>query len=1467
MTTVELLARLRDLGIRLWAEGERLRYHAPEGALTAELRAEIVASKAEILVFLAQAASATQPVVAAIPPASRTESLPLSFAQERLWFIDRLQPGSSAYNMPQVVRLRGRLDVGALRASLTEVVRRHEILRTTFSMSGDDRGGEPIQLIHPPAEVALACHDLSALPAAERDSAARLRATDETGRPFDLQHGPLLRALLIRTRDDEHLLVLTLHHIVSDGWSTGLLIRELTTHYSAAVHRAPASLPPLPIQYADYAVWQRQTLTGDRLNAELDYWQRQLAGIPELLALPTDRPRPAQQTFNGAIETAPIPAALIAGLTLLSQREDATLFMTLLAAFQTLLQRYTAQRDIVVGSPISGRNHAQIEGLIGFFVNMLALRLDLSGNPTFRELLRRARETTLQAYAHQDVPFEKIVEAVQPERALNHAPIFQVVFMLQHAAPVSYQLPDLELSALELEHTVAKFDLALALNESADGMSATIEYSTDLFERATITRMLDHYLLLLSAIAADPDRRIGKLSLLTEAERAQLDVWQGTTAGNAEQRCAHELFAAQAARTPDAIAVAFVGPSGETEQLSYAELDRRSSQLARYLRQDHSAGAEQLIGLFLERSPELIVAILGVLKAGSAYVPLDPTYPVERLRFMLADAGIPLVLTQQRLREQLAALLPAQSTLLALDAEWPAIAAVEPQATDVQVMPDQLAYVIYTSGSTGRPKGVLVPHRGIGNLAQAQIAAFDVRPSSRVLQFAALSFDAAVSEIWMALLAGAALYLAPRESLLPGPGLIELFEQHAITVVTLPPSALAELPSADLPDLRTLALAGEAAPPELIARWSRNGRRILNAYGPTETTVCATIAIDPGSKQRPPIGQPLANTQAYVLDAQLQPQPIGLTGELYIGGVGVARGYLSRPDLTAERFVPDPFSRPEGTPPGSRLYRTGDLARWRSDGMLDYLGRRDEQVKLRGFRIEIGEIEAVLSQHPAIRQCAVLAREIGGSARLVAYVVGEQKNQGTREQNKDQNQEPRTKNLEEHSTENKEQNERMNASALIPPSPVATEVEAGRGSGQGGAGGEGLIPDLRDFLQDRLPSYMIPSAFVLLDALPVTPNGKLDRKALPEPIHALNPEGIAPRDRWELHLARIWQELLHSGPLSIHDNFFRRGGDSLLAVRLVARIEQELGRQIPVARLVGAPTIAQIAALLRQQPADQTWSPLVEIQPGADRPPLFCVHPIGGHVLCYVKLAQQIGAEQPVYGLQVRGLEADQVPSQSIAAMAAEYLAAIREVQPHGPYLLLGWSFGGVVAFEMAQQLLRNGEEIALLAIVDSSLDPPIKAAPTPAEEVLNLAWGMGGIFGKELGITAEDLEGLHQDQQLQFLLERAQSLEVVPADIGLEQLHRYLGVFRASIQAAHSYVPRACPQPILLLQAEQADPERQALLVADWRAVAAGGLTVESAPGNHYSMMREPQQMAERLRHAIDRMLAGATISTSPTA
>ncbi|MBV9792200.1 MAG: amino acid adenylation domain-containing protein [Chloroflexi bacterium] len=1456
MSTIELLAQLRNLGIRLWAENERLRYHAPEGALTAELRAAIVTRKAEILAFLAQAASATQPIAAAIPPTDRAAPLPLSFAQERLWFIDQLQPGSNAYNMPQVVRLRGRLDSAALRASLSEVVRRHEVLRTTFSADNDDRAGQPgtrwVQIIHPPADVALAYQDLSALPAAEREIAARQLANAETARPLDLQHGPLLRAMLIRTGDDEHLLVLTLHHIVSDGWSTGLLIRELTTLYSAAVRGAPiaAILPPLSIQYADYAVWQRQALAGDKLRAELDYWRQQLASAPALLELPTDRPRPAQQTFNGAIETAPIPATLLAGLTALSQREDATPFMTLLAAFQVLLHRYTSQRDIVVGSPISGRSHAELEGLIGFFVNMLALRLDLRGRVpsgwSFRELLRRVRETTLGAYAHQDVPFEKIVEAVQPERALNHAPIFQVVFMLQYAAPASYQLPDLELSALELDHTVAKFDLALSLNESPDGMTATIEYNTDLFERATITRMLAHYAMLLGAIVADPDQPIGALSLLTEAERAQLQGWQGPISAADETRCAHELFAAQAARTPDAIAVAFVGANGETEQLSYAELDQRSNLLASELRRRLPANREHLIGLFLDRSPELIVAILGVLKAGAAYVPLDPTYPVERLRFMLSDADVAIVLTQPQLGEQLAALVPAQAQILTIDSEWPAS---DDAARDLQlaVTPDQLAYVIYTSGSTGRPKGVLVPHRGIGNLAQAQIAAFDVRPGSRVLQFAALSFDAAVSEIWMALLGGATLYLAPRELLLPGPGLIDLFKQHAINIVTLPPSALAELPVADLPDLRTLALAGEAASPELIARWSRDGRRMLNAYGPTETTVCATIAIDPGSQQRPPIGRPLANTQAYVLDAQLQPMPIGLPGELYVGGVGVARGYLKRPDLTAERFVPDPFA----SNPGSRLYRTGDLARWRPDGMLDYLGRRDEQVKLRGFRIEIGEIEAVLATHPAIRQCAVLAREIGGNTRLVAYVT----------------EEPRTKNLEprmteqgnketkEQRTKNKEQDERTNVSTIIPPSPVAT-----------GEGGEGL----RNFLQDRLPAYMIPSAFVLLDALPVTPSGKLDRKALPEPgtSQALGADGVEPRDRWELHLARLWQELLHSGPLSIHDNFFRRGGDSLLAARLVARIGQELGRQIPVARLIGAPTIAQIAALLRQQPTDQPWSPLVEIQPGADRPPLFCVHPIGGHVLCYVTLAQQIGPEQPVFGLQVRGLEDNQEPSRTIAEMAAEYLAALREVQPHGPYLLLGWSFGGVVAFEMAQQLLRDGEAIALLAIVDSSLDPPIKAAPTPAEEVLNLAWGMGGIFGKELGITAEDLAGLDQAQQLQFLLERAQSQEVVPADLGLDQLQRYLGVFRASIEAAHSYVPRAYPQPMLLLQAEQADPERQAVLVADWHAVAAGGLSVERVPGNHYSMMRQPERMAELLRHEIERILAeDATISTSPNA
>ncbi|MBV9791906.1 MAG: amino acid adenylation domain-containing protein, partial [Chloroflexi bacterium] len=909
-----------------------------------------------------------RPQLRALPRTSGINTFPLSFAQQRLWFIDQFQPGSSAYNMLSAIRLTGPLNERALLHSLNMIVARHESLRTTFVVEHE----QPRQSIAPVLEIGLPVIDLTAVIAAERETTVQQRILEEAHQPFDLARGPLLRAVLLRLATSEHVLILTLHHIVADGWSQGVLVRELTTLYrSFAAGQNPAQ-PPLPLQYADYAVWQREWLQGKTLDDQLGYWKRQLADLTRL-QIPTDHPRSAVQTITGAREVHTLTPELTAALHALSQREGATLFQTLLTAFQIVLSRYSGQTDIAVGSGIANRNRAEIEPLIGFFVNTLVLRADLSGNPTFREALRQVRETTLAAYAHQDLPFEKLVEELQPDRDLSAAPLFQVSFLLQNTPLPALNVPPLTVELLETEHITTKLDLSLSIVEMAQGLRLRMQYNAELFEAATIERLLSHFGHVLEGIVADPETRIAALPLLAAAEQQQiLRDWNATQQPYEAVDFA-QLFAAQAARTPEAVALIY-----SDQKLTYAELDARSNQLAHYL-QTLGVKPEVHVGLSVVRSLDMIVGMLGVHKAGGAYVPLDPNYPAERLSFMLADAQIAVLLTQSQLVQSLPA---TAARTVCLDADWPAISQCPATPPISHVTPDNVAYMIYTSGSTGRPKGVLVSHRGLGNLASAQIATFGLGVQSRVLQWASFSFDAAVSEIGMALLSGATLVLAADAALRPGPDLLELLRDQAITTLTISPSALSVLPQAELPQLAQLIVAGEACSPELIEAWSSATRRIFNGYGPTETTVCATIGLLDGPSIT--IGRPIANTQIYLLSRELYPVPVGVAGEVCIGGVGLARGYHGRPDLTAERFIPDPFS----ADPGTRLYRTGDLARWLPDGSIEFLGRIDHQVKLRGFRIELGEIEAVLAQHPAVRERVVLARkDANGNAQLVAYVT------------------------------------------------------------------------------------------------------------------------------------------------------------------------------------------------------------------------------------------------------------------------------------------------------------------------------------------------------------------------------------------------------------------------------------------------------------------------------------------------
>jgi amino acid adenylation domain-containing protein len=987
LNIVEFLSELRGLDIQVFVDGDRLRCNAPEGTLTPEIRAQLAERKAEIISFLRQANININGT--SISPVSRTDdkTFPLSFAQQRLWFLGQLVPGSAFYNVPTAFRLTGTLNLTALQQTFNEIVRRHEALRTTFQLVD----GQPVQKIAPILTISIPVINLREVPAEKREAEARRIATEEAHCPFDLTNGPLLRVKLLQFDETEHVLLLNLHHIVSDGWSIGVLIREVGTLYAAFVTGKPSPLPALPIQYADFALWQREWLPGKVLETQLTYWQKQLADI-SILSLPADRPRPAIQTYRGATQTLSLPKPLSEALEALSQQEGITLFMTLLAAFQTLLYRYTCTEDIAVGSPIANRNRSDIEPLIGFFVNSLVLRTDLAGNPTFRELLSRVREVALGAYAHQDLPFEKLVEELHPERNLNQNPLFQVVFALQNAPVEALELPGLILSPQQFDSGTTRFDLEFHLwQQSAgndlwvdrsDGISGLVVYSTDLFDHATIERMLGHFQILLEGIVAHPEKRIADLQILSECELHQLLVeWNSTKADYAKKLCVHQLFEAQAERTPDAIALVL-----EDKQLTYRQLNTLSNQLAHYLKKQ-GFGAEDLIGICVGRSLEMVVGMLGILKVGAAYLPLDPTYPSERLNFILKDAQVPLVLTSSHWLEKEKFASIELSRVICLDQDWEKIVQKSEDNPISNVTAGNLAYVIYTSGSTGKPKGVQVQHSNLLNLVYWHQQAFGVSPLDRSTQIAGVAFDACVWEVWPYLTAGASIYFPNDETRLSPEKLRDWLVLKAITISFLPTPLAEKILQIEWPQntpLRLLLTGGDK-----LHEYPLNSYpfQVVNNYGPAENTVVTTsgqIPVKNKADLAPPIGRPIANTQLYVLDAKLQPAAIGISGELYISGDGLARGYVNRPDLTAERFIPNPFSNKKG----ARLYKTGDLVRYRSDGNLEFLGRSDDQIKIRGFRLELGEIESVLNQHPAVLQTVAVEREdAAGEKRLVAYIT------------------------------------------------------------------------------------------------------------------------------------------------------------------------------------------------------------------------------------------------------------------------------------------------------------------------------------------------------------------------------------------------------------------------------------------------------------------------------------------------
>jgi amino acid adenylation domain-containing protein len=1084
---------------------------------------------AELAVRVEEMRRAELPALPPVVPTERRGVLPLSFAQERLWFIDRMEPGSAAYNLPVAGRLEGALDEAALERSLGEIVRRHESLRTTFA----EVDGSPVQVIAPFGGFTLLVDDLSGLAEADREAAVRRRAGEEALRAFDLAAGPLFRAVLLRLGAEDHVLLLSMHHIVTDGWSMGVLQRELGALYAAYREGRTSPLRELPVQYADYAVWQREQLEGEALDRQLAYWRERLAGAPELLELPTDHPRPAVQAYRGATVPVELSPELLERLEALGRSEGATLYMTLLSAFQVLLGKYSGSDDIVVGSPIAGRTRKEVEELIGFFVNTLVLRTDLGGDPSFREVLRRGRAVTLGAYEHQEVPFERLVAELQPERSMSHAPLFQVLFTLQNDGGGEGTLAGLEVSGAGAAMEIAKFDLSLTLTATAQGLRGGLNYSTDLFERGTAERMLGHLERVLEQVAADADVRLSRLEMLREAERAVVLALGEGAAPEFPRATVDALFAQAAAAAPEAVALAWDGG-----RMTYAELDGRANRLAHHLRR---AGVQTgtRVGVCLERGPEMVVATLAALKAGGAYVPLDPAYPAERLAFMLADTAVPVLVTESPLAERLP---PHAARVVQVDVDAAAIAAEPADAPAAGTDPEAAAYVMYTSGSTGWPKGVEVPHRAIVRLVRGQDYV-SIAPSDVFLQLAPASFDAATLELWGPLLNGVRLAIHPAgqpsvESI--GRALAE----HGVTVLWLTAGLfhlVVEERIEVLRGVRQLLAGGDVLSVAHVRRVLAElpDTALINGYGPTENTTftcCHHIGGAPRDGASVPVGRPIANTYVRVLDAGMRPVPVGVPGELYAGGAGLALGYLGRPELTAEKFVADPFA------PGARLYRTGDRVRWRESAevrecvstgvdpvpnsrtdalthsrtaVLEFLGRVDTQVKIRGFRVEPGEVEAVLRAWPGVREAAVVVREdVPGDRRLVAYLVGD------------------------------------------------SEAEA-----------------LRAYVRQSLPEYMVPSAFVFMEALPLTPNGKLDRRALPAPDHASAAERyVAPRTGTEELLVEIWMEMLRLERVGVHDGFFELGGHSLLATRVVSRVRAAFGVELPLRTIFETPTVAGVAA-------------------------------------------------------------------------------------------------------------------------------------------------------------------------------------------------------------------------------------------------------------------------------------------------
>ncbi len=1319
----------------------------------------------------------TQPLPHYPPIVPRTEpgAVPLSFGQQRLWFLAQLQAGSAAYNVPMAWRMTGALNRPALQQGLDALIARHEALRTIFPAET----GEPKQVIAAPQPFTLDEVDLRGLDPSHRESDLGHRLREEAHRPFDLAHGPVLRGVLFQLAPDEHIFLLVLHHIVCDGPSIAILLEELARLYRGFTIGPALDLPEPPVQYADFSIWQREALVDEIREPQLAYWRKHLLDCPAALDFPTNLPRPAGAGFRGGIEYRDLSRELSEDLRSLARQQGVTRFMALLAFFQVLLARYTGQEEVSVGCPMTHRIRAEVARVVGFFANMMVLRSRLEGNPSCRELLRRTREVALGAYAHQDLPFEELVAELQPERVPGRNPFFQAMLVVEEAAWRELKLTGLETRPFPVHNGTAKFDFSLYAIDHPEGFRLSLEYNCDSFDAETVSQLLGHYENLLRAAVADPDRPVFDLPLLSPAEREQVVQKWNATSENHAATTVPRLIEEQAELTPNVIALTFLNQS-----LTYRELNARANRLARYL-VGKGAGSGKLVAVSLSRSPDLVIVLLAVLKAGAAYLPLDPSHPRERRETILRDSGARILISDQDQEESRLC-----SNLLLAD-EKSDIDRESDANLSIKIEPNELAYVIYTSGSTGQPKGVEIEHANLTNFLSAMRKRPGISADDILLAVTTVSFDIAGLELWLPLTTGASVILASHEEASDPHRLMEILEKSSVSVMQATPTTWQMLLAAGWPGaprLRVLC-GGEALPGSLANDLVPRVAAIWNMYGPTETTIwssCHQVSVSDAIVT--PIGQPIDNTTMYVLDANMQPVPVGVRGELFIGGAGVARGYLGKPELTAEKFLPDPFS----SKAGARIYRTGDSIRQRPDGTLDFLGRMDRQAKIRGYRIEPAEIEAVLRDYPGLQSAAVVVRDHLGGRRLIAYLV-----------------------------------------------PSAA-----------GSNGDFNPAEVKEFLRQKLPDYMVPTAFVVINALPMTSSGKLDWKALPAPDRtSFEKLFVAPRDETEELLARTWADVLEIDPVGVTDSFFDLGGHSLMATRLFAKVEKVFGRHLPVGTLFEAPTVEKLAAILRQQ--SSLSKTLIQVQPGIQsKPPIFFVQARVG----YHAVAAALGSDQPVYVIPTDDLFL-QDTDRSLSDLTSELVQRLRSQQPQGPYYLGGWCLAGRVAFAVASELRRQGEEVGLLAIIDM-----------PAPRLARLSRGAGlRNFAARIGWHVRYLKHSNRGQSREWFAGAFRGVNWharYRAWKGAHFIFRRLGrplpkslrhPTRLLAEVTRKDTTVSYPGRITLFRPSERAFDRYDSEDLGWGKIAAGGVDVHEIPGLKHTLLRaNATEVGRRLKKCL---------------